>query len=83
MTQMQTDWHRADVIAALKKQGWSLRRLSISAGLSANTLRNALQSPYLKGEKIIATAIGVPAETIWPSRYAARNLKPRFNQVDL
>ena len=45
------NWHRADIVAALKKKGWSLRALSIEAGLSPNTLRSALAAPYLKGER--------------------------------
>ena len=72
------NWHRADIVAALKKKGWSLRALSIEAGLSPNTLRSALTAPYLKGERIIAAAIGVEPEEIWPERYADLNLKPVF-----
>ncbi len=75
------DWHRADVVAELKKKGWSVRALSIAAGLSPNTLKGALQFPYPKGEQIIAAAIGVSPETIWPSRYAARNFKPEFPKI--
>ncbi|EFC51673.1 Mu-like prophage FluMu DNA-binding protein Ner family protein [Neisseria subflava NJ9703] len=44
--------------------------------MSPNTLKGALQFPYLKGEKIIADAIGVPPEVIWPTRYEERNFKP-------
>ncbi|HHF4380685.1 helix-turn-helix domain-containing protein [Haemophilus influenzae] len=70
------DWHRADIIAALHKAGWSLRQLSLQHGYSqASTLKNALDRPWLKGERIIAEAIGVPAEVIWQSRYANRNYK--------
>jgi Ner family transcriptional regulator len=73
------DWHRADIVAELKKKGWSLAALSRQAGLSPNTLKTALATPYLKGEKIIAAAIGVPAERIWPSRYAKRSFSPSFS----
>jgi Ner family transcriptional regulator len=73
------DWHRADIVAELKKKGWSLAALSRHVGLSPNTLKTALAAPYLKGEKIIATAIGVPAERIWPSRYAQRSFSPSFS----
>jgi len=72
------DWHRADIVAELKKKGWSIAALSRNAGLSTNTLKTALAVPYLNGEKIIAAAIGVSAEEIWPSRYAKRNFKPSF-----
>lgn len=73
-----TDWHRADIVARLKKAGWSVRALSIEANLAPNTLGKALDAPYLKGERIIAAAIGVPAEEIWPSRFEKRNNKPTF-----
>lgn len=63
------DWHRADIRAELEKRGTSLRKLSREAGLSENTLRNALDRKWPKGERIIADAIGVSPKTIWPSRY--------------
>ncbi|PIT09054.1 helix-turn-helix domain-containing protein, partial [Snodgrassella communis] len=61
MQKNTADWHRADIVAALKKQGWSIAALSREAGLSSNTLKTALAAPYLKGERIIAAAIGVAA----------------------
>ncbi len=76
MQKNSADWHRADIVAALKKKGWSIAALSREVGLSSNTLKTALQMPYLKGEKIIAKVIGVPPEQIWPSRYARRNYRP-------
>lgn len=71
-----TDWHRADVVAALHKKGWSLRKLSRESGLSDGTLKSALDGPYLKAEGIIASAIGISPEEIWPERYAKRNFTP-------
>jgi Ner family transcriptional regulator len=70
------DWHRADVVAALHKKGWSLRALSRQSGLSDGTLKTALDAPYLKAEGIIAAAIGIPPQEIWPERYAKRNFTP-------
>lgn len=63
------DWHRADIIAALKKKGSSVSALSRENGLAASTLANALRFPWPKGEKIIADAIGEEPSVIWPSRY--------------
>ncbi|BFU65346.1 helix-turn-helix domain-containing protein [Rodentibacter abscessus] len=75
------DWHRADIIAALHKAGWSLRQLSLQHGYSqASTLKNALDRPWLKGEQIIAKAIGIPAEVIWAARFAHRNNKKFANR---
>lgn len=77
----QKDWHRADIVSALKKSGWSVRELSRQVGLAETTLYTALKAPYKKGEKIIANAIGVKPEDIWPERYAKRNFKPALPKV--
>lgn len=70
------DWHRADVVAALHKRGWSLASLARAHGLSPSTLRSALDKPYPKSEKIIAEAIGIAPEEIWADRFARRNFTP-------
>ena len=78
------DWHNADIVAALRKAGWSLRGLSIHHGLAPNTLRRAVGSTgYPRGEELIAAAIangeefpGITPADIWPSRYGA-NITPR------
>jgi len=69
MSMMQPDWHSADIIAALKKQGTSLSAVSRNAGLASSTLANALTRRWPKGERLIAEALGVAPEQIWPSRY--------------
>ena len=69
---MISDWERIDIIYALKKKGTSLAELSRQSGLNSRTLNNALERRYPKGERIIASAIGVTPETIWPSRYVCR-----------
>ncbi|MBN3237702.1 helix-turn-helix domain-containing protein [Pectobacterium versatile] len=63
------DWHRADIIAALKKRGTCLADLSRKVGLNSRTLSNALDRRYPKAERIIADAIGVQPADIWPTRY--------------
>jgi len=74
----QDDWHRADIIAALKKRGYSLRRLSIDNELQPTTLAKALSLPYPKCERIIARALNVKPQEIWPSRYTEDGrTKPR------
>lgn len=69
------DWHPADIVAALRKAGWSLRRLSQQHGLAPPTLRHAIARSWPRGERLIAQAIGVRPETIWPERFAARAAK--------
>ncbi|MCX8584878.1 MULTISPECIES: helix-turn-helix transcriptional regulator [unclassified Gilliamella] len=63
------DWHKADIIAALKKKGTTLAELSRQSGLSSSTLSNALVRPWTKGESIIAKALNLKPSQIWPSRY--------------
>jgi len=66
---MQTGWHSADIIAALKKQGTSLSAVSRKSGLASSTLENALNRYWPKGERLIAEELGILPEEIWPSRY--------------
>ncbi|WP_337840479.1 helix-turn-helix domain-containing protein [Rheinheimera sp.] len=64
------DWHTAEIVSQLKiKTGKSLRQLSAENNLAETTLSQALQRPYPRAEKIIAEAIGVQPQIIWPSRY--------------
>ncbi|MHB9021338.1 MAG: helix-turn-helix domain-containing protein [Halothiobacillus sp.] len=64
------DWHPADIVAALKKNGWNLSALSLHHGYKSRTsLNQAIQRPWPKGEALIAEAIGIKPEVIWPSRY--------------
>ena len=75
----QNDWHRADILAELRKNGWSLRSLAEEGNVSYNTLKSALDRPYPKMERLIANAIGVAPEVIWAGRNAERierNRKP-------
>lgn len=69
----KSDWHRADIIAALHKSGWSLRQLAFFHGYPCpSTLSQALNRPFPKGERLIANAIGVDPEEIWPTRFQTR-----------
>ncbi|CDL81429.1 helix-turn-helix domain-containing protein [Xenorhabdus szentirmaii] len=66
------DWHSADIIAELKKRGTTLSEVSRKAGLASSTLANALQRHWPKGERIIAAALELSPEEIWPSRYEGK-----------
>lgn len=63
------NWHRADILAAIKKRGGTLAQLSRDNGLHERTLYNALERSWPKGERIIAAYIGVDVNIIWPERY--------------
>lgn len=53
MQKNTADWHRADVVAALKKAGWSVRALSVANGLSPNTLKVHYQCPIQKQSELL------------------------------
>lgn len=66
----QKDWHRADIIAAVWKTGTTLQKLAFAHGYtSGGTLRNALNYPAPKYERLIAEHLGTTPQIIWPSRY--------------
>lgn len=66
----QSDWHPADVIAALRKRGITLSSLARAHGLAgSSSLSAALVRSLPKDEKRIADALGVHPKAIWPSRY--------------
>ncbi|MBF0424130.1 MAG: helix-turn-helix domain-containing protein [Magnetococcales bacterium] len=66
-----TDWHWADVKAALEKAGHrSLRELDRKNGLPETTTSQArLGRGHRLGENVIAAALGMLPQQIWPSRY--------------
>lgn len=64
------DWHPAEVVAALRMKGISLRQLSLLNGYNnPNSLAKALHKPYPLAESLIAEQLGISASEIWPSRY--------------
>lgn len=63
----QSDWHPADVIAALRKRNLSLRQLAMQNDYSH--IQRVLTSPWLAAEQIVAKALDKRPEEIWPSRY--------------
>lgn len=77
------DWHRQDVLAAIRKKGISVAELARRNGYSnPTTFYNVFKMPYPKVEKIVAEFLGMQPEEIWPSRYKDKSVKPtapKFN----
>jgi Ner family transcriptional regulator len=65
------DWHPADILAALKKRGQTLAGLSVANGYHPTAAGKALKQPWPAMEQIVAAALGVAPQTIWPTRYDA------------
>lgn len=64
------DWHPADIKAAIAKAGWTLSALAAHHGLSSGTtISHTFLRSYPANERRIADAIGIPVQSIWPSRY--------------
>ncbi len=66
-----TDWPPATIKAALRECGWSLWEVALAHGLPALACARALHTHSLRGEAAIASALEIPAQRIWPSRYMA------------
>lgn len=67
--QKSTDWHKADIKAAVERVGLSLREIDRLHGLTPDTTKTALYRPYPHGEARIAAVLGVHPMVIWPTRY--------------
>jgi Ner family transcriptional regulator len=65
----KVDWHPADVLAALKKRGNTLSGLSRAHGYHPTAAGKALKKPWPAMEALIAGALGLAPDDIWPSRY--------------
>lgn len=64
------DWHPADIVAELRKVGYTLSKLAFEHGLKDSSgLSVALVRSFPKGEQRIADALEVHPMVIWPSRY--------------
>lgn len=63
------DWHRADIIAAVRKAGTNLTQLSYSLGYTSPALLNALRYPAPRYERLISVFLKTTPQKIWPSRY--------------
>lgn len=58
------------------KSQLELHKSSFSAiarenGVSVAAVQSAVTRPYPKMQRLIASKLGLPPETIWPERYAA------------
>lgn len=81
-TRVLEDWHKEDIKAALRKRGTNMNELARQHGYrNFSAIRQALQHAYPRAERIIASALGVPPEQIWPSRYKKVSTPPGRGQV--
>ncbi|MFH2504007.1 helix-turn-helix domain-containing protein [Klebsiella indica] len=67
------DWHPETIKAEIHKLGLSFRVLSVQAGYRPDSLKSVLRTPCRPYQQIVADALGVTPETIWPSRYTVNS----------
>jgi Ner family transcriptional regulator len=72
-------WHPETIKAEIRRRGFALNDIDRRYRLPLRTCAHALYQPGPRGEKAIARFLGIPAATLWPSRYDAqgRRLKPQ------
>ncbi len=63
------DWHPEDIKSEIHKRGLSFSELSRRNGYAAGSLKTVLRTPCKPYQRIVAEALGVTPEIIWPSRY--------------
>ena len=68
---------RAWVIYQVSIQGRSLAAVARAAGVKKQTLYRAFDLPYPRMEKVIADAVGLTPQILFPERYGADGLPNR------
>lgn len=76
-----TDWHPADVKAALEKRGLSLRQLAHAHGYSH--FQRVLTTHWWAAEQIVAAALELQPAAIWPSRYEVPRTRAQSRTVKI
>ena len=64
-------WHKADIVAAVRKTGSTLSAISLGLGLTRSAASRALILPHERVNRAIAEQIGVPPHRIWPQWFDA------------
>lgn len=59
-----------DILALIKKRGWSLNQLALDAGVSKTLVSLSLRKPNPTGERIIIDFLQIGGHGLWPDRYA-------------
>lgn len=64
-----TEWDRHAILAEIKRRFGTLNAFAALTPLTPSEISAALGAPYPKAEPIIAKALGLPVQTLWPDRY--------------
>ncbi len=64
-----TNWTRQQILFRLREIGTTVAALAEKAGCSRQIFYGGLDRPYPKVQSIVAAALGVPRQDIWPEFY--------------
>lgn len=75
-------WDRHAIKAAVERKGATLTQLAKLHGVSAQTVRNALDTPSKQGEMILSEFLEVPLNELFPARWTEDNQRiyPRYRK---
>ncbi|MBE3604104.1 helix-turn-helix domain-containing protein [bacterium] len=71
------DWPSARIAYELRLRGLTYRKLSLANGYCGGALEQTARRHLPRWEAIIAEALGMRPEQIWPSRYPRRQRRRR------
>lgn len=77
---VRKNWHRADVLAEVRKSGTTLAGLARRSGLSRQSFSWALIKPHPRANQAIASLLNLHVSTLWPEWFDAqgrRRISPK------
>jgi Ner family transcriptional regulator len=71
------DWDKNKLLIALRQRDLTWAQLSRENGYPSAVLRTVTTKRWPKAERIVAEALGLTPQQIWPSRYPATPAQKR------
>lgn len=68
---MAINWSKQEILFELRQRGLNAATVATKAGISRYTVYSGMERPYPKVNDLIAEALGVPRQIIWPQFYDA------------
>jgi Ner family transcriptional regulator len=88
LSKKPTGWHRADILAEVRKRGTTLAGIARDNGLARQTLYWAMIEPRLRANTAIADFLDVPLNELWPQWFdengkliSTERLRPRLKPM--
>lgn len=68
---MAINWSKQKILFELRQRGLNAANVAAKARISRYTVYGGMERPYPKVNDLIAEALGVPRQVIWPQFYDA------------